>query len=146
VAPRSFGRFAGHLIGADEHSGRVLAVSPGGRGRVVAESGLPSGGDVGVESTGFVPQGFDRRLRAFLADPGGQPGPTPGTDSVLTLSGRALVRAGVRGGDLLVAREAGGETVRVRCRARCSVRRIAIGPLTTHAEGHIAFASAANRP
>lgn len=141
VAPAGFARFAGQLIAADEHSGHVLAFSAGGRARVVVESGMPFGADVGVESLGFVPPGFDRRGRALLADPGGQPGATRGTDSVLALSGRSLLREGVRGGDLLVAREAGAETIRIRCRARCTVRRVAIGPAATHAEGHITFAT-----
>jgi len=140
VAPQSFGRFGGQLIAPDEHSGRVFAFDARGRRRLMIAPRLPSGGDIGVESVGFVPPGFGRRGRAYLADLGAPGAPTAGTDSVLTLSGASLTRAGVRPGDLLVAREAGAETIRVRCRRRCSARRVATGPSAAHAEGHITFA------
>jgi hypothetical protein len=45
-----FGRFAGDLIAPDEQGGRVFAVTPRGRSMLVVASGLPHGGDVGVES------------------------------------------------------------------------------------------------
>src|SRR5580765_1453886 len=38
VAPRTFGRYAGRLIAAGEHSGRIYAFGPRGRTRVLAES------------------------------------------------------------------------------------------------------------
>ena len=57
VAPATFGRFGGDLIGPDEKSGRVYAVDPGGTVVTLAQSGLPAGGDIGVESAGFVPHG-----------------------------------------------------------------------------------------
>src|SRR5262249_45605930 len=66
VAPRTFGKFAGQLIGVDELGGNVVAFKPGGKARVVAASGLPTGGDVGVESIGFVPPRLGSRS-AFLA-------------------------------------------------------------------------------
>jgi hypothetical protein len=141
VAPASFGAFAGDLIAPDELSGRILAVAPDGRLRVVAESGLPSGGDVGVESAGFVPAGIGSGWAAYLADRGTPGNPHPGTDSLLRLSASALARAGVRAGDLLVASEGGAATVAVRCAARCSVRWVADGPAVAHAEGHIVFAA-----
>jgi hypothetical protein len=46
----------------------------------------------------------------------------------------------VRPGDLLVAAEGGAKTIAVRCARTCSVRKIAEGPATSHAEGHIVFA------
>ncbi len=55
------------------------------------------------------------------------------------LPGKALVSTGVRGGDLLVATEGGADTIRIRCRRACTARRVADGPPTAHAEGHIVF-------
>jgi hypothetical protein len=45
--------------------------------------------------------------------------------------------AGVRPGDLLVATEGGAITFAIRCRQRCTVRRIGRGPTATHGEGHL---------
>ena len=98
VAPRTFGRFAGQLIAPDEHSGRIFAFDHRGRTRVVSQYRFPAGGDIGVESVGFVPPGFDCRGAAYLADLGAPGAPTPGTSSLLTLRGRQLVRAGLRPG------------------------------------------------
>jgi hypothetical protein len=139
VAPRSFGRYAGQLIAADEKSGRIVAIAPNGSARTVVRSELPAGPDIGVESAGFVPRGFDRRGAAYVADRASPGSPHPGTDSILTLGGAELLRAGVRAGDLLVASEGGAGTVAVRCRRRCVVRRVADGPATAHVEGHIIF-------
>ena len=105
----------------------------------MTESGLATGADIGVESLGFVPFHFDRRGAAFLADRGTPDNPHPGTDSILMLPGKALVSGGVRGGDLPVATEGGADTIRIRCRRACTARRVADGPLTAHAEGHIVF-------
>ena len=136
VAPASFGRFAGDLIAPDETGGRVFAVTPKGKTELVARSGLPHGGDIGVESEGFVPAG--RGASALLADrltPGNR---HPGNDVVLRLS---VAQTGARAGDLLVATEGGALTDLVRCGPqRCSVRELAAGPTEAHAEGHIAFA------
>jgi hypothetical protein len=137
VAPLGFGRYGGQLVAADEFGGRIYAIDQRGRVRVLAESGLPGGSDIGVESVGFVPPGFNRRGRAFLADPAAPGAPTEGTDSVLSLPGAELVRAGVRTGDMLVATEAGARTIAVRCLRRCTVRRIGRGPEATHGEGHL---------
>src|SRR5262249_3661861 len=60
--------------------------------------------------------------------------------SILTIAGSALIGAGVRAGDLLVASEGTADTIAVRCRPSCTVRRIADGPAVAHAEGHIVFA------
>jgi hypothetical protein len=140
VAPPSFGRFAGDLIAPDERSGRIVAIAPSGRARLVANSGIAHGGDIGVESAGFVPRGFGARWSAYLADRVSPGNPHPGDDEILRLGGRAVLRAGVRPGDLLVAGEGGAQTVAVRCRRTCSVRHFADGPLAAHAEGHIVFA------
>jgi hypothetical protein len=142
VAPASFGRYAGDLIAPDEYSGRLLAIDPQGAVHTVARSGLPSGADIGVESAGFVPPQFDRSQAAYLADRRSPGNPHPGTDSILRISGADLVRAGVRPGDLLVASEGGAKTIAVRCGRTCSVRKIADGPATSHAEGHIVVAPA----
>ncbi len=143
VAPRSFGGgFAGQLIAPDERTGVVYAIDAHGVARTVVRSGLPSGGDIGVESAGFVPPGLGRRGAAYVADRRAPGNAHPGTDSLLALSGAALGRAGVRGGDLLVASEGGTETIAVRCRTRCTVRHVADGPRVAHTEGHIVFVRA----
>jgi hypothetical protein len=143
IAPLGFGRFGGRLIAPDELHGRLIAVDGRGRAVVLARSGLPAGGDVGVESLGFVPPGFARGMTALLADRAVPGAPHPGTDSILGVSGAALRSAGVRAGDLLAATEGGGETIAVRCGARaCTVRLVAHGPAVTHAEGHLVFARA----
>lgn len=142
VAPRSFGRFAGQLIAADELGGGIFAFTPRGTARLVAPSGLPAGPDVGVESVGFVPPGFDRRAVAYLADLAlpNRPGPAPA--GILALSGGDLLDAGARPGDMVVATETGATTITVRCRRRCFVRRVAEGPGEAHAEGHVTFGRA----
>jgi hypothetical protein len=140
VAPADFGRFGGQLVAADEVSGRIYAFSAAGRVRTVAAPAIPRGGDIGVESVGFVPREFTRRGAAYLADLGAPGSPTQGDDSVLTLGGSQLLNAGVRPGDLLVASEGGGVTVSVRCRARgCVAQRIGRALEATHGEGHITF-------
>jgi hypothetical protein len=139
VAPPTFGRFGGQLIAPDETSGRVVAIDPQGAVQTVARAGIPTGADVGVESAGFVPPGFRRTGAAYLADRGAPGSPHPGTDSILTLRGAALARAGVAAGDLLVASEAEARTIAVHCDTTCTVRHIADGPRVTHGEGHIVF-------
>jgi hypothetical protein len=142
VAPRTFGRFAGRLIVPDEVSGRLLAIDSRGQTEVLTDYQFPAGGDVGPESVGFVPPSFGARSTAYLADLGAPGSPTPGSDALLTARGRELVRAGVRPGDLLVATEAGALTFAVRCRQRCTVRKIGHGPAATHAEGHVTILAA----
>jgi hypothetical protein len=139
VAPRGFGRFGGKLIAPDELTGRIYAFGTGGRVRLVAESGLPSGGDIGTEAVGFVPRGLGRRSAAYLADLGSPGSPTDGSDSLLILAGTALSRAHLHPGELIVATEAGARTLAVRCARICTTRRVADGPAVTHAEGHITF-------
>lgn len=139
VAPASFGRYGGDLIAPDERTGRVFAIRPDGSTATLVISGLPRGGDIGVESEGFVPRGFGPGTAAYLADRFSRGNRHPGTDSLLRLSGSALIKAGVRAGDLLVATEASARTIVVRCGNICTIRYIAMGPDITHAEGHIEF-------
>jgi hypothetical protein len=142
VAPRSFGRFGGRLIAVDEVGGGVFAFGRNGTVALVAAPTFPAGGDLGVESVGFVPEGLGKRGAAFLADRAfPQSASYPGTESILRVGGSALSGAGVRAGDLLVATEGGAETAAVRCRKgkRCAVRTVGTGPDVTHAEGHIVF-------
>jgi hypothetical protein len=139
VAPSSFGRYAGWLIAADEGSGRIYGFGPGGRARVVANSRLPAGGDVGVEAVGFVPRALGRHGTAFLSDLGAPGSPTSGSDSLLVVRAADISRARLRAGDLLVATESGAKTLALRCRRVCTIRRVANGPSNTHADGHITF-------
>jgi hypothetical protein len=140
VAPQSFGSYGGRLIAPDENSGHVIAIDARGAARTIADAGLPTGGDIGIESAGFVPAGLGRTGMAYLADRGVPGNKHPGTDSILRLTATALRRAGVATGDLLIASEGGAKTISVRCRATCTVRHVADGPAVTHGEGHIVFA------
>jgi hypothetical protein len=139
VAPSSFGKFAGDLIAPDEKTGRVWAIGPDGRVRLVIRSPLAHGGDIGVESIGFVPPAFTREWSAYVADRRSPGNPHPGTDNILRLSGADLVDAGVRPGELVIASEGAGESVVVACAATCTIRHIADGPPTAHIEGHVIF-------
>jgi hypothetical protein len=141
VAPASFGGFGGDLVAPDEGSGRVYAIAPDGAVVTLAESGQPVGGDIGVESTGFVPPGFGAGGFAYLADRITRNSKHAGTDSILRLSGHDLIAAGARPGDLLVAAEGAARTILVRCSRACTVRYVGTGFPESHAEGHIAFTS-----
>jgi hypothetical protein len=137
VAPASFGAFGGDFIGADENSGQIWAIAPDGSASLVLLSGLPTGGDTGVESVGVVPPGGGA---AYLADRATANNPFPGTDSILRLGWSALSAAGVQPGDLLVATEGGGTAIAVRCAATCTAIPVAEGPAgghTGHIEGRI---------
>lgn len=138
VAPAAFGKYGGDLIAPDEGTGRVYAVTPSGAFVTLAQSHLPAGGDVGVESAGFVPAGA---TTAYLADRFAAGNKHPGDDSILSLPAAQLARAGIRAGDLLVATEGGAKTIDVRCAGTCAVRYVAAGPVIAHSEGHIVFAS-----
>src|SRR5437763_2698614 len=139
VAPAGFGRFGGQLIAADELSGNIYAFSAKGGTTLIANSGLPAGGDVGTESLGFFPEAAATYPAAFVASAQGASS-GDGANSVLSIGPKGLRRAGLRPGDLLAASEPAGTTVRVRCAGKCSVRRVAGGPAAAHVEGHIAFA------
>ncbi len=138
VAPSTFGRFAGDLIASDENSGRIYAISPSGAGALVAVSGLPHGGDTGVESEAFLPA--RGRFQALLADRLTPGNAHPGDNVLLQVSSAALFAAGARPGDLLDATEGGAKTVAVHCgQSGCTVRHVADGPAIAHPEGHIAI-------
>ena len=139
VAPAKFGAFGGDLIAPDENSGRIYAIAPDGSSRLVAQSGLPHGGDVGVESVAFIPRGFAPGWSALVADRLTPGNPHPGDDAILALAASALASAGVHRGDLLATTEGGAQTVAVSCTRRCRVRHVADGPPQAHVEGHIAF-------
>jgi hypothetical protein len=143
VAPATFGRFGGDLIAADEYSGRIYAIGPHGHSAVVADSGLPHGADVGVESAGFVPAGFGGHDMALVADRLTPGNPHPGDDFVLGLGARSLRAAGVHPGDLLVSSEGGALTDAINCTNTCRVRYVASGPSVAHVEGHIVFTTGA---
>ena len=137
VAPTTFGQFSGDLIAPDENSGQVWAIDPNGVATLVSVPNLPTGGDTGVESVGFVPPGFSAGGAAYLADRATANNPFPGTDSLLRLSSAALVSAGVEDGDLLISTEGGGTTVAIRCAATCTVNQVALGTPGGHIEGHV---------
>jgi hypothetical protein len=141
VAPLSFGSFGGDLVAPDETTGRLWAIGPGGTTRLIAQSPLPAGGDIGAESAAFVPTGFSQDWAAYVADRRSPGNRHPGTDSILRLSGAELTRAGVHAGDLVVSSEGGAQTIVIKCSATtCTVRHIADGPAAAHVEGHIVFA------
>jgi hypothetical protein len=88
VAPSTFGRFAGDLIAPSETSGQIFAITPQGKSELVANSGLPQGNDIGVESAGFVPT--DPHADAFLADRLTPGNPHPGDDVILRIRAAGL--------------------------------------------------------
>lgn len=140
VAPLGFGAFGGDLIGADEVSGVIWAIAPDGTSSRVVDSGLRKGGDIGVESVAFVPDGFiSRGGFVFYSDRSTPGNPHPGTDHVLRLSSADLAAAGVQDGDLLAATEGGASMIDVRCAASCTVSSVVATPTTAHGEGHLVF-------
>jgi hypothetical protein len=140
VAPRGFGRFGGDLIAPGEVSGKVFAISPQGTTAVVADSALPHGNDIGVESEAFLPD--DPSGSMLLADRLTPGNPHPGDDVVLRVTNKSLLAAGARAGDLIVATEGGARTDAIRCtRSGCQVLHVADGPSIAHAEGHIGLLS-----
>ena len=140
VAPSTFGAFGGDLIAPDELSGLIWAIAPDGSAKRVVSSGLPKGGDIGVESVAFVPTGFTSRGGSVYYSDRATPGnPHPGTDHVLRLASADLVAAGVQDGDLLAATEGGASMIDVRCTDKCQVTPVVSSPSTAHGEGHLAF-------
>ncbi len=139
VAPAGFGTYGGDLMAPDEFSGKIYAIAPDGTVGVAAVSGLPVGGDIGVESVAFVPQGFSRGGAAYYSDRATPGNPHPGTDSLLRLTSPYLTGAAVHDGDLLGATEGGATMVDVRCAVTCQVLTVVAVATTSHGEGHIAF-------
>jgi hypothetical protein len=140
VAPAGFGAFGGDLIAPAEVAGKLYAIGPDGRTQLIADSGVPRGQDVGVESAGFVPARFSYALVADRLTPGNH---HPGDDLILGISQADLAAVGVGAGDLLVVTEGGANTIAVRCRPTCRVRQIATGPSEAHIEGHVVFSPVA---
>ena len=137
VAPQVFGDHGGDLIAVDENSGDVVFIRFDGTSGVLISSGLPAGGDVGVESLGFVPVDFvNRGATAYMADRRSPGSPTEGTDSIWRLTNDQLTHVGIDDNDLLVSVEGGGQTIIVRCRTTCRILPLGQAP-TSHVEGHI---------
>jgi hypothetical protein len=136
VAPAGFGAFGGDLMAPDELSGNLYAIRPDGSTATLARSGLPVGGDIGVEGVAFVPPGFEAGGAAYFADRSTPGNPHPGSDSLLRLDGRSLYAAGVRDGDLLAATEGGAGAITVHCGPTCQVTRVVAGD-SAHGEGHL---------
>jgi hypothetical protein len=143
VAPSGFGAFAGDLIAPDELSGNLYAIAPDGSSTTLVRSGLPSGGDIGVEGVGFVPPGFAQGGAAYFADRSAPGNPHPGTDTLLRMDSRSLIQAGVREGDLLAASEGGAALIAVRCETTCEVTRLSSSDGAAHGEGHLLVLAAA---
>jgi hypothetical protein len=140
VAPIAFGAYGGQLIAPDEYSGNIYAIDAHGVSTLVVKSGLPTGGDVGVEGIGFVPPGFSGGGTVFYADRATPNNPHPGTDSLLALSAAAVSGAGVKEDDLLAVTEGGATMIGVHCDTTCSVLPVVTTPTRAHGEGHLAFA------
>lgn len=139
VAPTAFGVFGGTLIAPDESSGVIWSIGADGGAHKVVDSGLATGGDIGVESVAFVPVGFSRAGNVYYSDRKTPRNPHPGTDEVLRLSSADLVGAGVKEGDLLAATEGGASMIAVRCGTSCSIITVIGTPTTAHGEGHLVF-------
>jgi hypothetical protein len=140
VAPSTFGQFAGDLIAPDENSGNIYAIAPNGKVSTVIKPKLATGGDIGVESVGFVPAGFvSRGGEAYYADRATAGSPHPGSDSVLRLGSADIAAAGVQEGDMLVATEGGAALIAVHCEATCKLIPVVATPGKAHGEGHIVF-------
>lgn len=140
IAPETFGAFAGSLIAPDEYTGLIWAIAPDGSAKQVVQSGLPKGGDIGVESVAFVPAGFTSRGGyVYYADRKTANNPHPGTNSVLRLASADLAAAGVQDGDLLAATEGGASLIAVRCDTSCRIIQVIAAPTTAHGEGHLVF-------
>jgi hypothetical protein len=140
VAPAAFGAFGGALIAPDELSGNVYAIGATGAVSLVVKPDLPAGGDIGVESVGFVPAGFiSRGGFVYYADRLTPGNPHPGSDSLMRLAAAQLAAGGVQDGDLLVATEGGATMVAVHCEASCTVISVVTAATKAHGEGHLAF-------
>ena len=139
VAPKDFGPFGGALIAPDELGGNIYAFAADGSSKVVLASGLPTGGDIGVESAGFIPPGMVSGGEVFYSDRLTPGNPHPGSDSMLRLSSSDLQSAGAGPGDLLVATEGGARLISIHCAPACAKVDVVSTATRAHGEGHIAF-------
>jgi hypothetical protein len=147
VAPAGFGAHAGELIAPDENTGAIWSVSASGRAELLVASGIPHGGDIGVESAAFIPAGFIASGgAAYIADRATANNPHAGTDNILRMPSSELIAAGVRDGDLIVAAEGGGVTIDVRCEASCTSTAIVATGTSAHIEGHLVMLANPPRP
>lgn len=138
IAPSTFGSHGGELIAPDENSGAVWSISATGQAELLVASGIAHGGDIGVESAGFVPPGFVAGSGfAYVADRATANNPHPGMDTILRMPAGMLGPTRVRDGDLLIAAEGGGVTIDVSCGATCQARTIVSTGTTAHVEGHL---------
>ena len=139
IAPAGFGSFAGDLMAPDESSGKIYAIRPDGSATVVVTSGLPIGGDIGVEGVGFVPPGFSGGGSVFYSDRATPGNPHPGTDALLAMSADDVLGTGVKEGDLLAVTEGGTAVIGVHCESSCAVLPVVTQPTRAHGEGHLVF-------
>lgn len=147
VAPSTFGAHAGDLIAPDENSGAVWTINANGHSELLVASGIAHGGDIGVESEGFVPPGFSEAGGfAYVADRATPNNPHPGTDTILRLSSSELRLAGVRDDDLLIAAEGGAVLIDVRCTATCRSTTVVSTETTAHVEGHLVVVASRPNP
>ena len=145
AAPSTFGSHGGDLIAPDENSGAVWTISAAGRAQLLVASEIPHGGDIGVESAGFVPPGFIAGGGfAYVADRATANNPHPGTDTILRMPAGVLGPAGARDGDLLIAAEGGAVAIDVSCDTSCRARTIVPTGTSAHVEGHLVIV--ANQP
>ena len=79
---------------------------------------------------------LERHGAAYPADLGSL---TRGSDSLLEFTTLAVSRARLRADELVVATEASARTLAIRLGRACSIRCVADGPSTAHAEAHITF-------
>src|SRR5207248_8860785 len=147
VAPIGFGTHAGELVAPDENTGAIWAVRATGGSELLVASGIPHGGDIGVESAAFVPSGFTANGgAAYVSDRATANNPHAGTDNILRMPASDLLAAGVRDRDLVVAAEGGGVTIDVRCAANCTSTPIVSTGTSAHIEGHVVILANQPRP
>src|SRR5438105_5044671 len=147
VAPAGFGTHAGELVAPDENSGAIWTVNATGRSELLVASGIPRGGDIGVESAAFVPTGFTAHGgTAYVSDRATANNPHAGTDNILRMPSSDVIAASVRDGDLLVVAEGGAVTIDVRCRATCTSTVVVSAGTSAHIEGHLVILAAQPQP
>src|SRR6202011_6364485 len=118
-APAGFGGHQGERAAPDEISGDIIGVNRDGKSSTLASYKELIGGDLGVESAGFVPRDFFTYGGfAYLADRATANNPHPGTDSILRLASAQLAAAGGHEGRRLGGTEGGGQTHHFPCGGR----------------------------